>query len=68
MALMERSVEHFNEMFAEKNYLLKLYPDMNLFSLKIAKIKNGKPNSDIPSKYIFLIGAIVYLIKLLNRA
>ncbi len=61
---MEAAIEHFNKMLTEKKHPLKLHTDMNLYSLRIAKKKNGKPNSDYPRKHEIFKTAISIQFKL----
>jgi hypothetical protein len=44
----------------ENDHPARLVPDMNLYSMKIAKKKNGKPNSDYPSTNIFYLTFFTY--------
>ena len=49
-AIILKSVEYFNSQLAEQGSCLRLAADIQNFYLRIAKKKNGKPNSDYPSK------------------
>jgi hypothetical protein len=57
-----KSIDHFNQELSEEGSEMKLVLDTGLYSLRIAKKKNGKPNTDYPSKLttrIFFIDHIV---------
>ncbi|CDW87871.1 UNKNOWN [Stylonychia lemnae] len=46
--LLMKSIDYFNQQLHEKGSPLKLSTDIQHFQMRIAKKKNGKPNSDYP--------------------
>jgi hypothetical protein len=47
---MLKAIDNFNQQLSEKGSAVQLKQDLGLFSLRIGKKKNGKPNWDYPSK------------------
>lgn len=52
--LVMKSIDYFNTELKQKVNSLRLIPDIAHFQLRIAKKKNGKPNTDYPSKSTFI--------------
>lgn len=52
--LLIKSIDNFNEQMAEEGSIIRLSEDVSMYSLRIAKKKSGKPNTDYPSKLRFL--------------
>jgi hypothetical protein len=46
-----KAIDNFNVQFKEEGKQVQLGHDISKFCFRIAKKKNGKPNSDYPSKY-----------------
>ena len=49
-AILFKSIDFFNSQMQEENKLMRFVQDKQHFHMRIAKKKNGKPNTDYPSK------------------
>ncbi len=56
-AIVFKSIEYFNNQLEEEGRPLRFVLDKQHFHMRIAKKKNGKPNTDYPSNkpYIYII-------------
>ena len=60
-AFLFKSIEYYNQQLEELGSPLRFKVDKQHFNMRIAKKKNGKPNTDYPSKV--LIDLCVYNIR-----
>jgi hypothetical protein len=54
-ALVFKSIDYFNQQLEEEGRVIRFKGDKQHFNMRIAKKKNGKPNTDYPSKYYLMI-------------
>jgi hypothetical protein len=50
-AVLFKSIDYFNTQLQVEGKSMRLVLDKQHFQLRIGKKKNGKPNTDYPSKY-----------------
>jgi hypothetical protein len=53
--ILEKSLEYFNKQLETQGSPIRFVVDISHFSMRIAKKKNGKPNTDYPSIYLTTI-------------
>jgi len=51
-ALVFKSIDFFNQQLEEQGRAIRFKGDKQHFNIRIAKKKNGKPNTDYPSKFL----------------
>jgi hypothetical protein len=51
-ALVFKSIDYFNQQLEEQGRAIRFKGDKQHFNIRIAKKKNGKPNTDYPSKFL----------------
>jgi hypothetical protein len=49
-ALVFKAIDYFNQQLEEEGRAIRFKGDKQHFNMRIAKKKNGKPNTDYPSK------------------
>jgi len=54
-ALVFKSIDYFNQQLVEEGRVIRFKGDKQHFNMRIAKKKNGKPNTDYPSKHHSMI-------------
>ena len=52
--LVFKSIDYFNQQLEEEGRVIRFKSDKQHFNMRIAKKKNGKPNTDYPSKNRFV--------------
>lgn len=56
--LVIKSIDYFNQQLEEEGRVIRFKGDKQYFHMRIAKKKNGKPNTDYPSKFLLAIIAV----------